>query len=203
MMLTGNKDVDRKILNELEDKDLVKACQVNKQADEICNDQVFWMNRVFNKFDNYVGGDVLRKYKGDRSWSEYYIHDLRKINKSNANKYLLGEAAKLGDVKLVNHFIKQGANNWDSGMIGSARGGHKDLVEYFIEKRTGAWVSSLMEASAEGHKNIVEYLINNDPYEEIHDDDLNDAMVYAHVNGYKKLVRYLISKGAWATHRLV
>ena len=31
-MLTGNKDVDRKILNELGDVDLVKKCQVNKQG---------------------------------------------------------------------------------------------------------------------------------------------------------------------------
>ena len=45
-MLTGNKDVDRKILNELEDKDLVNACQINKKAHTLCNDQVFWMNRV-------------------------------------------------------------------------------------------------------------------------------------------------------------
>ena len=87
-MLTGIKDVDRKILNELEDKDLVKACQVSKQADDICNDQTFQMNRVFNRF-GYVGGDILRKNKGDRSWSEYYIQDLRKIqDKTNNNKYL-------------------------------------------------------------------------------------------------------------------
>ncbi len=88
-MLTGNKDVDRKILNELEDKDLVNLCQTNKKAHTLCNDQVFWMNRVFQKF-GYVGGDVLRTNKGtDRSWSEYYIQDLRKINKDNADKYLM------------------------------------------------------------------------------------------------------------------
>ena len=60
-MLTGNKDVDRKILNELEDKDLVNVCQANKQANSLCNDQVFWMNRVFDRF-GYVGGDLLRKF---------------------------------------------------------------------------------------------------------------------------------------------
>ncbi len=87
-MLTGNKDVDRKIFNELDDVDLVRVCQVNKQAESLCNDQVFWMNRVFNRF-GYVGGDVLRTNKGtNRSWSEYYIKDLRKINKNNAYEYL-------------------------------------------------------------------------------------------------------------------
>ncbi len=87
MKLTGNKDVDRKILNNLEDKDLVKFCMVDKKAQSLCNDQVFWMNRVFDRF-GYVGGDVLRKHKKDHSWSEYYIQDLRKINSTNAKNYL-------------------------------------------------------------------------------------------------------------------
>ena len=77
-MLTGNKDVDRTILNKLSDEDLVNVCKSSKQANSLCNDQVFWMNRVFQRY-SYVPGDTLRKYKGDQSWSEYYI-SLRKIN---------------------------------------------------------------------------------------------------------------------------
>ena len=87
-MLTGNKDIDRKILNKLEDKDLVRVCKVNKEANSLCNDQVFWMNRIFSRFPK-IGGDVLKANKGNRSWSEYYIKDLRKINKSNADEYLV------------------------------------------------------------------------------------------------------------------
>ena len=83
-MLTGNKNIDIKILNELEDVDLVKFCQVNKQANSICKDQVFWMNRVFNRF-GYVGGNILRKYKGNKSWSEYYI-DLIKYKRDSDKK---------------------------------------------------------------------------------------------------------------------
>ena len=80
--------MDKKILNELEDNNLVKVCRVNKEANSLCNDQVFWMNRVFNRF-GYVGGEILRKYKKDRSWSEYYIQDLRKINEKTADDYLI------------------------------------------------------------------------------------------------------------------
>ena len=99
-MLTGNKDVDRKILNELEDKDLVNLCQVNKKAKSLCNDQVFWMNRVFQRF-GYVGGDILRKFKKNRSWSEYYIQDLRKINKTNVDDYLKFKKSRIADYYLV------------------------------------------------------------------------------------------------------
>ena len=45
-MLTGNKYNDRKILNKLEDKDLVNVCQTNKKIFQLCDDQIFWMNRV-------------------------------------------------------------------------------------------------------------------------------------------------------------
>ena len=87
MLLTGNKIMNMEILNKLDDKDLVNICQVNKKANEICRDQVFWMSRVFSKFP-YVPRDILGKNKGNRSWSEYYIKDLIKIKKSNANRYL-------------------------------------------------------------------------------------------------------------------
>ncbi len=79
MLLTGRKDINMKILNDLDDKDLVNICQVNKKANEICRDQVFWMNRVFSRFPQ-VDRDKLRNNKGDRSWSDYYIYYLRKLN---------------------------------------------------------------------------------------------------------------------------
>jgi len=79
MLLTGRKDINMKILNDLDDKDLVNICQVNRKANEICRDQVFWMNRVFSRFPQ-VDRDKLRNNKGDRSWSDYYIYYLRKLN---------------------------------------------------------------------------------------------------------------------------
>ena len=51
------------LLNNLEDEDLVNACQTNKAADEICTDQTFWLQRILTKFP-YIPLDVLKKYKG-------------------------------------------------------------------------------------------------------------------------------------------
>lgn len=40
--LTGNKDIDMKILNELDDNDLANACQINRYIKEqICDNQIF------------------------------------------------------------------------------------------------------------------------------------------------------------------
>ena len=135
-MLTGNKNIDIKILNELEDVDLVKFCQVNKQANSICKDQVFWMNRVFNRF-GYVGGNILRKYKGNKSWSKYYI-DLIKYkrdNKKYVNEYLM-EGSENGRLDQVIIALKNGADihaDNDDALRWASKNGHLEVVKYLVE----------------------------------------------------------------------
>lgn len=51
--LTGNKDVDVLILNQLEDHELGAICQVNKYINSLCNDENFWLNRIINRI-NYA-----------------------------------------------------------------------------------------------------------------------------------------------------
>ncbi len=164
-MLTGNKDVDRKILNNLEDKDLVNVCQTNKKANSLCNDQVFWMNRVFQKF-GYVGGDVLRQNKKERSWSEYYIQDLRKINKTNAYHNLWKESRN-GRLDLVIIALKNEGNNhtkYDLALKWATECGHLEMVKYLVSQGADIHGNNdqvLRQASAYGHLEIVKYLIEN------------------------------------------
>lgn len=47
--LTGIRDVDLKILQELTDKELSVVCSVNKKVADLCNDESFWMNRLYIK----------------------------------------------------------------------------------------------------------------------------------------------------------
>ena len=63
-MLTGVKDLDFKILNKLEDQDLVSVCKTNKQANKLCDDQNFWLQRIMIKFP-YLSLSILKKYKGN------------------------------------------------------------------------------------------------------------------------------------------
>ncbi len=193
-MLTGNKDVDRKILNNLEDKDLVNVCQTNKKANILCDDQVFWMNRVFNRF-GYVGGDVLRKNKKDRTWSEYYIKDLRKINKDNAYDYL-SSGSRNGRLDKVMISLNLGADihvRDNSALRYASGGGHLEVVKYLIEN--GANISAryneaLILASGRGYLDIVKYLIENGA--NIH--SLNDTPLrLARMNGHLNVVEYLES----------
>ncbi len=197
MKLTGNKDVDRKILNNLEDKDLVKFCTVDKKANTLCNDQVFWMNRVFLKF-GYVGGDILRKHKGDRSWSEYYIKDLRKINKNNAFDYLRNGSAD-GRLDHVIISLKNGANIHaysDLAIRLASQNGHLDVVKYLVENSADINAYSdgaLRNSSLHGHLDVVKYLVKNGA--DIHTKSDYPLRV-ASLGGYIEIVKYLVKNGA-------
>ncbi len=210
-MLTGNKDVDRKILNNLEDKDLVNLCQTNKKANSLCNDQVFWMNRVFRRF-GYVGGDILRTNKGKRSWSDYYIQNLRKINPSNANRYL-ENGSQNGRLDQVIISLKNGADinyrivyntedlnghkefNVYTAMSLAAQNGYLEIVKYLVSK--GAKLADkfaknrdILLAIENGYLEIVKYLVENFNFGE-----LNGFLIVAAQNGYLEIVKYLVSKG--------
>jgi len=128
MSLIGIKEVDHKILNNLDDKSLVNFCQTNKKADEYCNDQTFWMNRILTIFP-YLDLDLLRKYKGDRSWSEYYIFDLRKMpdyKNAIANN-------RLDHIKIL---LEKGVPNEDKEDLikYAVFGGRMSILKYLLSK---------------------------------------------------------------------
>ena len=195
-MLTGNKDVDRKILNELEDKDLVNVCQTNKKANSLCNDQVFWMNRVFDRF-GYVGGNVLRKYKKDRTWSEYYINDLRKINILNAQDYLNQGSIKdrLDHVIIALNFPNMITRKiYPMKMVSTF--GNLDILKYLVSHGVDIQIDNdvaLRLASRQGNLDVVKYLLDNGA--NIHAKD-DYALRFAVALGHLDVVKYLVSHGA-------
>ena len=48
MRFSGNKDTDFLILMQLNDRELGTVCQVNKYVRSLCEDDIFWMNRIIN-----------------------------------------------------------------------------------------------------------------------------------------------------------
>ena len=80
-------DEDIDYLSSLDDKELLKACKNDKHFNNICDHQTFWKTRIRKNFP-YLDLAILEKYKGNRTWSDYYINDLRKINETNAEEYM-------------------------------------------------------------------------------------------------------------------
>ena len=195
-MLTGNKNVDIKILGELEDKDLANIYQVNKKSNEICNDPGFWLNRILIKFP-YLDIDILKRYKNNKTWSQYYINDLIKINPSNAQDELINWS-KYGRLDLVIVALNKGADicsEYNSAVRWASGNGHLDVVKYLAER--GADIHdyddlTLRWAGKSGHLDVVKYLVENgaDPRA-----DSDYGMVLASMNGHLEVVKYLVEKG--------
>ena len=94
-MLTGVKDLDFEILNQLDDKSLISFCSVNQEAQNLCNSQTFWQRRVIDKFGKYLSLDTMRIFKADRDWSDYYI-ELTKKTRSQHPAYEAAKALEYG-----------------------------------------------------------------------------------------------------------
>jgi hypothetical protein len=76
MAFIGNKDVDRIVLLQLGDSDLLNICQVNEYFKSLCSDEL-WKIKTLEKFGLYLG-NVTRivKYMKEydfKTWKSYYI----------------------------------------------------------------------------------------------------------------------------------
>ena len=79
---SGIKDVDLKILSELDDESLFRTCSLNKELFRICNSsQMFWRDRYLKNF-----GKFPLKYKPkDRSWKNHYMQTFINLQKFKGN----------------------------------------------------------------------------------------------------------------------
>ena len=73
--LTGNKDADFLILMELNDRELSMVCQANKYVNTLCQDEMFWLNRILFNFPSYsaVIARDMKNYLEFDTWKEFYI----------------------------------------------------------------------------------------------------------------------------------
>lgn len=222
-MLTGHRDIDYKILNNLDDKTLVNFCLTSMQADEYCNDQTFWMNRIMVKFP-YIPLEVLKEYKDDRSWSEYYIY-LRKFKTPKDYKtggrfdYLMilveegipeeyhdtiiARVTRLGRVDMLKYLLSKGyrIQNINKKLT---RAGSLDMIKFLIEM--GADIRNNYQVlitqfliygweyrSRNERLNIIKYL--HDIGMNIHFD--NEVVLrMATRYGHLDVVKYLVEQGA-------
>ncbi len=76
ILLTGIKDVDLKILEELNDQELFSFCLVNTEANKLCSNEVFWRNRFIKRFGKFSG---IKPEK--RSYKNFYLSLIKELGK--------------------------------------------------------------------------------------------------------------------------
>lgn len=168
------KDIDPIILNNLDDKDLISYCRVNKEANRLCKDQGFWRNRLGIKFP-FVDMEIMDKIK-PASWSDVYIFLSQYVKPAfrpnNIDHHLMFYAA----ANNILDFIKYG---YESGLIkdqavkdlllwAASQNGRLDVVKYLVE--IGADVhtrivggiddKAVIDAYNKGHYDVVDYLVS-------------------------------------------
>lgn len=68
---SGNKDIDEKILNELDDISLAKLCQVNSKVKSICDNDMFWRRRIFLLFGDKAE-KILEAKEKEETYRDFY-----------------------------------------------------------------------------------------------------------------------------------
>ena len=101
----------------------------------------------------------LPYYETAQLYMIYSVHTDRMKNILMRKDKLLKEAACLGQLDMINFLIEKGANDWNFGMYGAAKGGRLDLVESFIQKGADYWEMGLCGAAEGGHLDLVDLFI--------------------------------------------
>ena len=162
-MSTSIRDLDFKILLQLDDNSLVNYCVTDKKANDLCQDERFWEKLVISRFF-YIDSKILNRYRGYRSWSNYYIRDLRKVNTavgSDLEIYLIYGVinGRLDHVMIAIHNGADVESNDGYPIIGAIQIHNFEMFKYLVEH--GATIDNGVFTVALRHKDfeIVKYIV--------------------------------------------
>lgn len=213
MSLTGNKDVDLKIMDYLNDEDLLNVSLINKRSAHLCNDENFWRNRYFRNYgfvhsrgaEEMIIGEKISFKNPDRSWKEYYLlvmHYDSKYYPRMALK-LVAEKGYLDLVKFFLEYLKDECGDledleFSDIIFDAAKNNHKDVLQYIYEKYWhGDLEFGLFGTAFGGHRDLLEYFIRKlQEQDNINVNDLDTALMKAAEGNHKEIIQRLIALGA-------
>ncbi len=208
-MLTGLRDTDLIIMNELNDKDLLAYCQTDKIG--VCRNEDFWRNRFIKVHD-----EAASKFKNkDRSWKDYYLAVIYYTEKYS-NERAAKETAKKDYMDLFLFFsrfiaeydkiaaiVETGNKKYinmikdtdipailaNIGLVIASKNENRELMDFFISKAANPVYIDLGILEGENADLIYNTITNStiDPNMGLFSSIKGDNM---------ELIRYFISKGA-------
>jgi len=196
--ITGIKDVDKLILNNMDTRTFLNTYQIkNKYIHTLFTDTIF-QDRVKKEFPRLVDS------KGDLSWKKYYF-DLIFWSEKLKEKYGFESndfrarpeiysdiLARLGKLKEPEHLkviqdIGMGFQDYKRGILNeiltrASRNGYIDLIKFAINNGADAYQRGIEAAAIAGQMEAFEYFRNNVPFNY----NLNDALINAQHERSKK-----------------
>jgi hypothetical protein len=99
--LTGIMELDLIILQNLNDYELGKVCQVNKYVNSLCDDDIFWLNRnmIFFKLSRTETNKMM-KYLGFNTYKELYKY----LSTFPVEKRFLDQTITIDRNKIIKYF---------------------------------------------------------------------------------------------------
>jgi len=170
-IMTGNKDVDLKILSGLEDKDLLNFCLLaneNRNINKLCNDYTFWRNRFIEKYNpslQWIQKQNIKNWKRMYLKLSYYLNKTKEetsqIDDKNLMNWVLYCASKDGEYNIIDFLISKGVTDWVLGLRGAIESNNDYLIDFYHENDFGKYeyYSLLHFAVREGNKKLVDYYI--------------------------------------------
>ena len=189
-VFTKIKDVDAKILEELDDKSLFKILLTNHYLNNLI-DENFWRRRLISKYPSAVN------FKGDETWKNYYLNTVSYVDRMKIQYgfvYSRGNPEK--QYGLLKRYIPINPNgrtvtSYENLLLYSSRNGELELIKEAVSK--GASINyygrPLTEATLAGHLDIVKYLVEKGSWNQ------DDALLLAVIHGHLDIVKYLLEKG--------
>jgi len=142
-------DVDKKIIYELDDKSLLEFCKTHKYGNRLCNDELFWKTRFFNKFGR-------ADKNPDRSWKDFYLNIVFYTDKYKNNAIEKISMKGIKNLDLIKVLLVRGAD-LNKGLVGASMGGHRNLVDYYVSKGANDFINAYIVAKMSGQYDLLDY----------------------------------------------
>jgi hypothetical protein len=209
-ILTGQKDADLSIMNNMDDKTLFSFCMSSNDVylQRLCNDENFWTNKFLKKYDEQILSFKNPKKTIKRFYLQLSYYDDKYLSKEIEVpphlKQLLGKnrPTHMGGVPITEEMITNlkrmyVPTKFDDALREAARGGMADIdvVNYLIVRGATDLNPGMIEAAFQGNKKLVEFFIRKGA------NDMNSGLASAIKGNKEELIQFFRSRGGIDTSR--
>jgi ankyrin repeat protein len=190
------KDLDREILLNLSDKELIKVCRLNQYLFKTVCDDNFFKRRLQLTYPDTLSLYDVKKYSNYKNFYLNMIFYISKMKEVYGYSYVSGNTIKQYETfkntpKKINLVSGKLEIDLQELLYVSAHKGELNLVKYAISQ--GAKIHSddeeaLRSASLNGHLEVVKYLVSLGA--DIHVEG-NEPLRLAKLKGHLELAEYL------------
>ena len=203
-MLSDIRDVDRLILNKLNDNDFLQMCSLNKTYSERVCDETYFRLRTEARFPETIPyKDYVNEKNKTRTWKNHYLTIVKYIDLLKKNYgYIYKKEDKSPELLyLAIQLVRYSTYTKNKALNFASINGKLPLVRYLVEQGVNVTAQNneaVIYASEKGHLSVVKYLTE-------HGADItaqnNLALRWASEKGHLEIVKYLIENGVDITVR--